>query len=79
MERYADDRLRRRGVALPSPEEREATDALRTALDLKKKARAQKQACGPTFREAAELFVGEYQVITLASGTRSTSSRNHVT
>jgi integrase len=65
MERYADERLRRRGVALPSPEERDATDALHTALDLKKKARAARTSTGPTFREAADLFVGEYKVITL--------------
>jgi integrase len=65
MERYADERLRRRGVALPSHEESEATHALRKAPDPKQKAKASKQAAGPTFAEAAHLFIGEYQVITL--------------
>ena len=65
MERYADERLRRRGVAFPTAEERQESDAIRSVLRPKKKPWTKATASGPTFREAADVFVGEYQVITL--------------
>lgn len=64
MERYADDRLRRRGVALPTADERSDTDAVSVSVQPRRKAKNE-EPTGPTFREAAEAFVGEYRVITL--------------
>lgn len=64
MDRYADDRLRRRGIPLPAAEERPHTD---TRPD----GRRRRKSSGPTFREAAEAFVGEYEVIT--NGERNAS------
>jgi integrase len=64
MERYADDRLHRRGVSLPSAEQRDETDAVPARP--KRRGRPKKVApSGPTFRQAGEAFLGEYQVITL--------------
>lgn len=59
MERYADDRLRRRGLPLPTEDERAAAGE---PLFLRPRRRA--EPAGPTFRQAAEAFVAEYQVIT---------------
>lgn len=57
LDRYADERLRKRGIPLPRSG---AEDQPRHA----EKAPAPKTA-GPTFREAAEAFQAEYGVITL--------------
>lgn len=57
LDRYADERLRKRGIPLPRSA---ADDQPRRG----EKAPAPK-AVGPTFREAAEAFQAEYGVITL--------------
>jgi len=59
MERYADERLRRRGLPLPSAEER-----LAAGDPSHIRSRVATRAKGPTFRQAAEIFVAEYQIIT---------------
>ena len=59
MDRYADERLRRRGVALPS------TPLSNDAVATLSEASPRKGPAGPTFREAADLFLAEYPVITL--------------
>jgi hypothetical protein len=58
MERYADERLRRRGVPLPKPGDR-------SAAELASQTTVARKPIGPTFQEAADIFVAEYQVITL--------------
>jgi hypothetical protein len=63
MERYADERLRRRGVPLPTNDERESGDVA-AALVRTRKRKPKPAPKGPTFREAAKAFVAEYQVIT---------------
>lgn len=58
MERYADERLRRRGVPLPDATEwADAEPAPQPAKTRK--------PTGLTFQDAADVFVAEYQVITL--------------
>ena len=57
MERYADERLKRRGIPLPS--ETPVTEPARRSRPRKPKDE------GVTFKEAAEVFLAEYQVITL--------------
>lgn len=59
MERYADERLRRRGLPLPTDDERAAAGE---PSFLRPRAKAKPK--GPTFRQAAETFVAEYRVIT---------------
>lgn len=59
MERYADDRLRRRGLPLPTDDERAAAGE---PLFLRPRPKA--KPAGPTFRDAADAFVAEYGVIT---------------
>jgi integrase len=62
MDRYADERLRRRGVPLPDPAE-PAIEPAPTAGTRKAPSKPAKPS-GPTFREAAAVFVAEYEVIT---------------
>lgn len=57
MERYADERLKRRGIPLSS--ETPVTEPARRSRPRKPKDE------GVTFKEAAEVFLAEYQVITL--------------
>lgn len=64
MDRYADDRLRRRGISIPTAE----ADGPAAAVG---DDRRKRKASGPTFREAAEAFVGEYEIIT--NGERNAS------
>ncbi len=64
MERYADDRLQRRGVGLPNAGQREATDAVPATPKRRRKPKKD-AATGPTFRESAELFMAEFRVMTL--------------
>jgi len=66
LERLADDRLRRRGLSLPNADERIATDNVPASPQRLKKAakRKKKKPTGPTFGEAADVFLGEYRVIT---------------
>ena len=63
MDRFAEERLRRRGVG-PA----EAAERAPAARAPAERGRAAK-AAGPTFREAADAFLAEYQVITF--GERS--------
>jgi integrase len=58
MDRYADERLRRRGVPLEQPEGGEPQNSVAPQTQPKR------SKAGPTFREAAEAFVAEYKVIT---------------
>lgn len=57
MDRYADERLRARGIALP---EHAPPPPLGTPL----KAPAANPARGPTFQEVADRFLADYQVMT---------------
>lgn len=59
MERYADERLRRRGLPSPTDAERQAAGE---PLFLRPRPKA--KPVGPTFQQAAEMFVAEYRVIT---------------
>lgn len=56
MERYADERLRRHGTPLPG--------AVEASGEPPSEERRNRKPSGPTFRQAAEAFVAEYQVIT---------------
>jgi integrase len=64
LERLADDRLRRRGVITPSAEDYELDGSGPLKARLRDN-RAAARRKGPTFRQAAELFVTEYRAITL--------------
>jgi integrase len=61
MDRYADERLRRRGVPLPAADAEISGDH----MPLERPRKASVQPSVPTFREAAKTFVAEYEVITL--------------
>lgn len=63
MDRYADERLRQRGVPLPTAEERQVQELGKAQSQSQRPHEA--QPTGPTFREAAEAFLAEYRVITL--------------
>jgi len=56
MERYADERLRKRGVPLPVG---------KAAAEAVPEPKPSVAKMGPTFRDAAAAFVAEYEVITL--------------
>ena len=64
LERLADERLRRRGVIAPSAADYEQAGVgpLQTRL---RDNRSVKKRTGPSFRDAGDLFVAEYQVLTL--------------
>lgn len=62
MDRYADERLRRRGVPLPGPEVETQIEPAPARTGRPR--RVKPKPNGPTFREAAKAFVAEYQVIT---------------
>jgi integrase len=67
LERLADDRLQRRGIPLPGAEQRLEADVVPAAPPReKKKAKRTKKKKGdvPTFNEAADVFLGEYRVLT---------------
>lgn len=65
MERYADERLRRRGIPLPTPSEQDRGDVAAALARIPRHRRKIKPPPkGPTFRDAAKAFVGEYNVIT---------------
>ena len=59
MDRYADERLRRRGVPIEQPD---GGEPQRTVA--RQPQRKRLSAGGPTFRETAEAFIAEYKVIT---------------
>jgi hypothetical protein len=59
MDRYADERLRRRGVPVERLGDGEPQRAVAPPAQPKRS-----KPAGPTFREAAESFIAEYKVIT---------------
>jgi integrase len=65
MERYADERLRRRGIPLPTPAEQDRGDVAAALARIPKHRRKAKPVPkGPTFREAAKAFIAEFNIIT---------------
>jgi integrase len=65
MERYADERLRRRGIPLPTPSEQDRGDVAAALARIPKNRRKIKPVPkGPTFREAGKAFIAEFNVIT---------------
>jgi integrase len=65
LERLADDRLRRRGVIAPPAADYDPAGGAGPLQTRLRDNRAVAKRSGPTFQQAADLFVGEYQVITL--------------
>lgn len=63
MDRYADDRLRRRGIALPGLGQEPIAGLIED--------RRRRKPTGPTFSQAADAFVAEYEII--AGGERNKS------
>ena len=69
MERYADDRLLKRGVPLPSREERLASGGRLAETSKHGRRRSAPKPSTPLFDDAASAFYAEYKVIT--AGERS--------